>query len=166
MAIASSVTTGTKIAEMRSARRWIGAFALCASTTMAVIRASSVSLPIRVARTIMRPLLFIDAPITEDPGATSTGIDSPVSIELSTEELPEITTPSVGIRAPGLTTNSSPITRCSIGINTSRPLRRTVTSFALKERSEVSALLARCFARDSKKRPKITKRRTPAATSV
>ena len=130
------------------------------------MRASSVSLPIRVAFTIIRPLLFMDAPITRDPGETSTGTDSPVSIELSTEEFPEITTPSVAMRAPGFTTNSSPKTKCSIGIRTSKPFLNTVTSLALRESSDVRALLARCFARDSKKRPKITKSNTPAATSV
>ena len=78
----------------------------------------------------MRPLLFIEAPITCEPGDTSIGTDSPVSMELSTEELPEITTPSVAIRAPGLTTNSSPRTKCSIGMRTSRPFLKTVTSLA------------------------------------
>ena len=62
----------------------------------------------RVARTIIRPLLLSEAPITREPGATSTGSDSPVIKELSTEESPEITMPSVAIREPGLTTNSSP----------------------------------------------------------
>jgi hypothetical protein len=52
------------------------------------MRASSVSLPTRVARTIIRPLLLSDAPITREPGETSIGIDSPVSIELLTEEGP------------------------------------------------------------------------------
>ena len=62
----------------------------------------------RVARTIIRPLLLSEAPITREPGATSIGSDSPVIKELSTEDRPEITMPSVAIREPGLTTNSSP----------------------------------------------------------
>ena len=45
------------------------------------------------------------------PGETSTGADSPVIIELFTELVPEITIPSVAIRAPGLTINSSPTCR-------------------------------------------------------
>ena len=69
------------------------------------MRASSVSLPMRVARTIIRPLLLSAEPITKDPGETSIARDSPVTNELSTELCPEITMPSVAIRAPGLTTN-------------------------------------------------------------
>ena len=75
------------------------------------MRAISVSFPMRVALTIILPLLLIAAPITRDPGVTSIGRDSPVIKELSTELVPEITTPSVAIRAPGFTTNSSPTTK-------------------------------------------------------
>ena len=39
------------------------------------------------------------------------GFDSPVMSELSTVLCPEITTPSVAMRAPGFTTNSSPMTK-------------------------------------------------------
>ena len=120
----------------------------------------------RVARTIMRPLLFNDAPMTLEPGETSTGTDSPVSIELFTEDVPEITKPSVAIRAPGLTTKSSPMASSEIGMITSRPLRSTVTSLAPRAKRVESALPARVFARDSKWRPRITKSSTPAATSV
>ena len=130
------------------------------------MRASSVSLPMRVARTIILPLLLIDAPITREPGPTSTGVDSPVIIELLTDEIPEITKPSVGMRAPGFTTKSSPICNSEIGMITSKPLRRTVTSFEPSARSAASALLARRLARDSRWRPRITNNKTPAATSV
>ncbi len=75
------------------------------------MRAISVSLPTRVARTIMRPLKLSAEPTTLLPGAISTGSDSPVMSELSTVVVPEITTPSVAIRAPGLTINSSPTMR-------------------------------------------------------
>ena len=130
------------------------------------MRANSVSLPIRVALTMIRPLLFNEAPITREPGETSIGADSPVNIELLTDEVPEITKPSVATRAPGLTIKSSPIASSEIGIITSSPLRRTVTSFAPKERRVDRAELARRLARDSRWRPRITKSRTPAATSV
>ena len=59
----------------------------------------------------MRPLLFSDAPMTRAPGATSIGRDSPVISELSTVDIPEITTPSVATRDPGFTTKSSPTLR-------------------------------------------------------
>ena len=130
------------------------------------MRASSVSLPIRVALTMIRPLLLSEAPITREPGETSIGTDSPVNIELFTEEVPEITNPSVATRAPGLTMKSSPMASSEIGIITSSPLRRTVTSFAPKESRVDKAVLARRFARDSRCRPRITNSRTPAATSV
>ena len=60
---------------------------------------------------MIRPLLFIAEPMTRDPGETSTGADSPVMSELSTELCPEMIIPSVAIRPPGFTTNSSPMTR-------------------------------------------------------
>ena len=56
VAIEIRVTIGTKTELIRSARRCIGAFEPCALMTIAVMRASSVSLPILVARTINRPL--------------------------------------------------------------------------------------------------------------
>ena len=62
----------------------MGALAPWAVTTIAVIRASSVSLPIRVARTMMRPLLLSADPMTFIPGVISIGFDSPVMSELST----------------------------------------------------------------------------------
>ena len=103
-----------------------------------------------MARTIKRPLLFSAEPITFMPGDTSTGTDSPVIIELFTELVPEITIPSVAIRAPGLTINSSPTCRCEIGINTSVPLRKTETSFSPSASKVDSALLALRLARDSR----------------
>ncbi len=72
-------TIGTKIAEMRSARRWMGALPACASLTRRPICASAVSPPIFVARTTMRPPALIAAPTTASPGRFSTGVDSPVS---------------------------------------------------------------------------------------
>ena len=42
---ASTMTSGTKTAAMRSARRWIGAFEPCASVTSRTIWASAVSAP-------------------------------------------------------------------------------------------------------------------------
>ena len=90
---------------MRSARRAIGAFVLCACITIEVIRAYSVSRPTRVARTIKRPFVLTELPITRSPGPTVRGSDSPVINELSTELFPETITPSVATRSPGATTN-------------------------------------------------------------
>ena len=48
------------------------------------------------------------APVTASPAVTSAGTGSPVSMEVSTAELPDSTTPSVAIFSPGRTTNRSP----------------------------------------------------------
>ena len=130
------------------------------------MRAYSVSRPTLVARTINRPFVFIELPITRSPGPTVTGRDSPVISELSTELLPEITTPSVATRSPGATTNSSPISKFSTGIRTVNPPRITLTSLTFKAKRAERALLARRFARVSRNLPRITKVTTPAATSV
>ena len=139
---------------------------LCALTTIVVILANSVSLPIRVALTTKRPLWFSDAPITALPIVTSTSADSPVSNELSTALLPETTIPSVAIRSPGRTSNSSPICRFSIEEISGNPPRIIVTSLAPSESNVDKALLARRFARVSRYLPRTTKRITPPATSV
>ena len=166
VAKAITVTIGTKTALIRSARRAIGALVLCASITIEVIRAYSVSRPTRVARTIRRPFVFTELPITRSPGPTVNGSDSPVINELSTELLPETTTPSVATRSPGTTTNSSPISKFSTGIRAVNPPRITLTSLTFRAKSAESALLARRFARVSRNLPRMTKVTTPAATSV
>ena len=130
------------------------------------MRANSVSEPIRVARITRRPFRLRDEPITSEPTATSIGMDSPVSMELSTALAPEITIPSVAIRSPGFAMNSSPTSKWAIGIKTISPLRSTDTSLVPSANSVDSALLARFFARDSKNRPAITKVITVAETSA
>ena len=129
-ATAIPITMGTKTPEMRSARRCTSAFPDCASSTSCAICASCVSEPTREARTTSRPPAFTVAPVTVSPSATSTGADSPVSIDASTADVPETTTPSVAIFSPGRTTNSSPAASSVVGICTSRPSRSTETSFA------------------------------------
>ncbi|MPM67994.1 hypothetical protein SDC9_114920 [bioreactor metagenome] len=149
VARATTMTIGTKTPETRSASRWISALPDWASSTRRAIRASRVSAPIRVARTTSRPPAFTVAPVTVSSGATSTGTDSPVSIEASTADVPATTTPSVAIFSPGRTTNSSPTRRSSIGIRTSAPSRSTATSFAPSSSRARSAAPARRFDRFS-----------------
>ena len=48
------------------------------------------------------------APVTGDPARLSTGSDSPVSIDSSTADAPERTTPSTGTLSPGRTRKTSP----------------------------------------------------------
>ena len=90
------------------------------------------------------------APVTASPAVTSAGTGSPVSIEVSTAELPDSTTPSVAIFSPGRTTNRSPTSSCPAGIRASVPSRSTATSLAPSDSSARSAAPARRFARASK----------------
>ena len=113
------MTTGTKTPEMRSASRWTGALPVCASSTRRAIWASAVSAPTLVARTISRPPALTVAPAISMPGETSTGTDSPVSMLMSTAEVPSSTMPSVATFSPGRTTKRSPTASCSTG--TRRP---------------------------------------------
>jgi hypothetical protein len=98
-------TVGTKMPEIRSASRCTGALPVWASVTRRAICASAVSLPILVARTMRRPPALIVAPAISDPGPTSTGTDSPVSMLMSMAECPSSTTPSVATFSPGRTMN-------------------------------------------------------------
>ncbi len=83
VAMASPTTTGTKTAEIRSARRWIGGLAACAARTRRTMPANTVSRPVAVARaTNSAPTLSVPAK-TASPEWRSTGSDSPVSIDSS-----------------------------------------------------------------------------------
>ena len=77
----SPSTTGTNTPETRSASRCTCALPACAWATSRAIWASAVSAPTLLARTTSRPETLIVAPATSSPGATSTGTDSPVSID-------------------------------------------------------------------------------------
>ena len=150
VATAIAMTIGTKTPEIRSARRCTSALPDCASSTIWAICASCVSEPTRVARTTRRPPVLTVAPVTSSPSETSTGTDSPVSMEASTAEEPETTVPSVAIFSPGRTTNSSPSARSSIEMRVSAPSRRTATSLEPSSMSERSAAPAWRLERFSK----------------
>ena len=88
-----SVATASAMHDRARRRRRSGrpaaapaALPFCASSTSRAIWASWVSAPTRVARTTSRPPALTVAPTTRSPGPTSTGTDSPVSIEASTAE--------------------------------------------------------------------------------
>ena len=59
------------------------------------------------------PLWLMQPLITSSPGSTSRGSDSPVSAAVSTVLRPSRTTPSSGIRSPGLITMTSPMATSS-----------------------------------------------------
>ena len=169
VASASTMTTGTNTAETRSARRCTSALPFCASSTSRAICASWVSEPTRVARTTSRPPAFTVAPTTASPGPTSTGTDSPVSIEASTADVPSTTSPSVATFSPGRTTKRSPTASWLTGIRTSlgpdAVSRRTATSLAPRSSSARSAAPERRLARASKYRPDRMNTVTAEATS-
>jgi len=150
VATARPMTTGTKIADTRSAKRWTCALPFWASSTRRAICASCVSAPIRVARTNSRPPTLTVAPMTSSPGRTSSGTDSPVSSEASTAELPSTTTPSVATFSPGRTMKTSLTVSCAVGIRTSVPSRSTATSLAPISNKARNAAPERFFARASK----------------
>ncbi|MNW55244.1 hypothetical protein D3C74_328920 [compost metagenome] len=162
---ATTITTGTNTPEILSARRCTSALPVWASSTSRAICASCVSDPIRVARTTSRPPAFVVAPVTVSPAETSTGTDSPVSMDSSTADVPVTTTPSVAIFSPGRTTNSSPTCRSSTGILVSTSPRRTETSFAPSSSSARRAAPACFLERFSKYRPARMNIVTPAPTS-
>ena len=88
------------------------------------IRASWVSAPTRVASTTRRPPALTVAPVTGSPTATSTGTDSPVSMEASTADEPSTTVPSVAIFSPGRTRKRSPTFSSATGTVSSPPPAR------------------------------------------
>ena len=165
VASASASTTGTKMPEIRSASRCTSALPFCASSTSRAIWASWVSAPTRVASTTSRPPALTVAPATASPGRTSTGTDSPVSIEASTADEPSVTSPSVAIFSPGRTTNRSPTASSPTGMRRSTPPRRTATSLAPSSSSARSAAPACRLERASRYRPARMNVVTPAAAS-
>ena len=118
---AAATTPGTNQADTVSARRWIGARVRCASATIRTIWASSVSAPTRSAVMTKLPVALTVPPMTRLPGAFSTGIDSPVSIDSSTALVPSTTVPSTGTFSPGRTRRRSPGRTASSGTSSSRP---------------------------------------------
>ena len=163
------MTMGTNTAETRSARRCTLALPFWASSTSRAIWASWVSEPTREASTTSLPPEFTVAPTTASPGPTSTGTDSPVSMEASTAEVPVTTVPSVAIFSPGRTTNRSPTASWPTGIRVSvcppGPSRSTATSLAPMSSSARSAAPEVRLARASKERPATMNVVTAAATS-
>ena len=160
--IATRMTTGTKMPEIRSARRCTGAFEPCASATSRAICASAVSLPTFVASTTSRPEVFTVAPNTVSPTLTSTGTGSPVSIDTSTADAPSTTRPSVAIFSPGRTTKRSPTASASIGTSAPDSSRAVFTPI---ERSACSASPERVRARASNHFPRSSSVMMTAAVS-
>ncbi len=149
-ATAIRITTGTKTPATRSASFWTGALDAWASSTSRTIWARAVSGPTLVAWISSRPCWLTVAPKTSSPACLSTGTDSPVSIDSSSDERPAVMTPSVGTFSPGSTTIVSPGRRSSGSTMTCSPLRMTRACLAPSSSSFTMACEARPLARASK----------------
>jgi len=118
---AATTTAGTNHAATTSATCWMGARLRCASLTIRTICASSVSEPTRSARITKLPVPLTVAPTSRSPGCFSTGKDSPVIMDSSTELLPSRSTPSTGTFSPGRTRRRAPRVTLSSGTSVSTP---------------------------------------------
>jgi hypothetical protein len=123
MAIPTTVGTNTLVTW--STRRCTGGLAACAPSTSAIIRSSVDSLPTVVVSMRNRPSPFTLPPVTRSPGSLTTGMLSPVSSDSSTALSPDRIAPSTGIRSPGRTTTTSPVTTDVAGMVTTAPSRST-----------------------------------------
>ena len=162
---AMAVTTGTKMAEIRSARRCTGAFEPCACSTMRMMPASSVWLPTPVARHWMRPSPFTVAANTLSPGCLAAGRLSPVSMASLTLEAPSTTSPSTGTLSPGRTTKTSPGFRLATGTSMSSPSRSTRAVCGCRRISASMAAEVFALARASSSFPISTRVMTAAEAS-
>ena len=118
MAIAT--TTGTKILVTLSTSRCTGGLAACAPSTSAMMRSRVDSLPTVVVSMRNSPSPLTLPPVTRSPGSLTTGMLSPVSSDSSTALSPDRIAPSTGIRSPGRTTTTSPVSTDVAGMVTTR----------------------------------------------
>ena len=137
----------TKTAAMKcpatlSAVLWIGGFFVWASLTSVMIFERTVSAPTDSARKVNVPVRFCVDPVTREPSPIRTGILSPVSMDSSTEDVPERTVPSTGIFSPGRTITISPTMTSSVGISISFSVFFPVSVFASVATVFVSAVSA------------------------
>ena len=159
---------GTKIAEIRSARRAIAGFDPCARSTAATMRASAVLLPTDTARmTIGASRSSVPARMRA-PVSRRTGIDSPLIADSSSEAPPRTMIPSTGILSPGRTRMRSPaITRASStrSVRVASGCGTSSTIDGRKFKSARTAPVVASRARDSIHRPSETKPMISAAAS-
>ena len=121
VAIAISSATGTSQLATLSAIRAIGAFLFSASSTIRISFCRELSSPTLEARISIVPKRLIVPQKTLSPTVLSTGRDSPVIMDWSTEVVPSIISPSTGIVSPGRTRRISSILISSAAIISSLP---------------------------------------------
>ena len=101
--------------------RAIGAFFFFASSTIRISFCSELSSPTLEAQMSTVPKRLIVPPKTLSPTVLSTGRDSPVITDWSTEVVPERISPSTGMVSPGRTRRRSPGRMDSAAIISSFP---------------------------------------------
>ena len=104
----------------------MGTFAPWASWISDTICDRKLSSPTFVARMPTAPVRLSEPPVTGEPALLTTGSDSPVIIDSSTVVVPDVSSPSLGIRSPGLTRSIVPSLTASMGIIISLPSSSTI----------------------------------------
>ncbi len=143
---AASITAGTNQPATWSASRWIGAATRWAAATIWTIWASRVSRPTLSARITKPPVWLRVPPMTFAPAALVTGMDSPVTMDSSSDERPSSSMPSTGTFSPGRTRRRSPtrdgverdLLVAAVGAHPARGLRREVEQGADRARGLVA----------------------------
>ena len=122
------ITTGTKTALTRSAKRDTGAFPEVASSTKRMICAKAVSSPTFVAFITKCPEVTSVAPDTLSPAALATGRLSPVIADSSNVPAPSTISPSTAMRSPVRRTIRSPARRSEAATRSSTPASESLTA--------------------------------------
>jgi hypothetical protein len=156
------LTTTTRKIRVSPASRMLSAISFgvlrrSAPSTRAIIRSRKlcpgscvISTTIRSERTRVPPVTALRSP----PDSRTTGADSPVIADSSTEAMPSITVPSPGMTSPASTTTTSPRRSSEAGV--SPPPRRWATVSVRIERSASACALPRPSAIASAKLAKTT----------
>ena len=153
----SPITTGTKIAAIRSAIRRIGGLSVCVWRTVSIIVPRMVSRPTEVASIVKAPSRLRVPAKTELPTTFSTGRGSPLINCSSTEVVPLSSTPSTGIASPARTRIRSPTFRVSTGTSVATPSRICNAHRGRLSTRAATASPVRCVARCSSHFPNKTK---------
>ena len=115
-------TAKTKMIVMPASRMLsaisFGVFCRCAPSTSEIMRSRKVDPWAAVMRTLIQSESTLVPPVTAErspPLSRITGADSPVMADSSTEAIPSITSPSLGMRSPASTRTRSPGSRSGAG---------------------------------------------------
>ena len=156
--------TGTSQLAQRSAMRCMGACLFSASCTMRISFCRELSSPTFVAVISMEPNRLMVPQNTSSPIPLSTGRDSPVIIDWSTEVSPPAMIPSTGMLSPGRILRRSPFLISSAEIISSLPSRSLRPIAGARLMSFFKPFLARLVVASSRSAPMaMIKATSPAA---